>query len=195
MKGKQSDSTATNEQLKEERQTFTRSGEKVPGMASAQTATLEEKTVAEHRPPEKQANDKPILDELDEQGKAPSGDPAEPSQARVHDGSRELFGAPTGASRDMATDDQFPHEQSGIDDSTDAERAAVSARSTLRKHLSPQIGAHPWTLPVPGPEVDAHGFDDPVSDKFWKNIWVASAVHNVRPAYFMRLNMTDLSLS
>ena len=42
------------------------------GLASSQVPTLEEKTVAEHRPPKNQADDKPILDELSENGESSS---------------------------------------------------------------------------------------------------------------------------
>ena len=230
LKGKETDATTTNKTLAEERMTYTREGEKVGGFASAQVPTLEEKTIAEHRPRDTQADSKPILDVVEESKVAQpdvpkegavhetrpettqkghneeiSGDkptpPADgvhpdrlrlfqpmfesdgnvevPAQARVHDGSEQLFGAPANAKKDAKTDDEFPRGRSAPNDPSQQEKDAVAARAVLRRHLSPSVGNHPWTLPVPGPEIDPHGFDDPISEKFWDNIWITSAVHNV----------------
>lgn len=104
----------------------------------------------------------------------------EPEQARVNDGSHELYGAPADASKNPQTDDEPPHARSGKNDASEEERAAVDARGLIRKQLSAKIGNKHWTLLTPTPEVDPHGFDDPISDEFWKNVWVACAVHNVR---------------
>lgn len=144
----------------------------------------------EHRPPENQANDKPILDQIDENSKEgpnsnkPNGTAAtidrDPPEARVHDGSGELYGAPADASRNPQTDDQPPHARQGKDDSSEQEKGAVRGRSILRHHLSARVGTKPWTAPVPAPKIDPHGFEDPIIDDFFKNVWVAAAVHNVR---------------
>ncbi|EMD31689.1 hypothetical protein CERSUDRAFT_59668, partial [Gelatoporia subvermispora B] len=37
----------------------------------------------------------------------------------------------------------------------------------------------PWTLPTPTPKVDPDGFEDPICDRFWKDVWLACAVHNI----------------
>jgi phospholipase D1/2 len=63
-------------------------------------------------------------------------------------------------------------------DADDQEQGAVGARATLRRHLAGKLSAKTWTLLTPGPEVDPEGFEDPISDAFWKNVWVACAVHN-----------------
>ncbi|KAI5121406.1 hypothetical protein M0805_003178 [Coniferiporia weirii] len=174
IKSKHTDASADDKQLEEERQKYTRDGKKVPGFASAVVPTLEEKTIIEHRPPPDQASgDKPIEDAVD--GNTQDGGPPE---ARVHDGSGELFGAPADASKDPRTDDEPPHARSDESDVSEEEKAAVQARRVVRKHLSANASSKPWTLPTPTPEVDPHGFEDPVSDKFWKNVWVACAVHN-----------------
>ena len=98
-------------------------------------------------------------------------------EARVDNG--ELYGAPADASRDPKTDDQPPHAVSGKNDATEAEEKAVHARAEIRRHLSSKFNPKVWTLPTPTPKVDPHGFEDPISDEFWKKVWMACAVHNV----------------
>lgn len=100
------------------------------------------------------------------------------AEARVDNG--ELYGAPADASRDPKTDDQPPHAVSGKNDATEMEEKAVHARAEIRKHLSTKFNPKVWTLPTPTPNVEPHGFEDPISDEFWKKVWVACAVHNVR---------------
>jgi phospholipase D1/2 len=198
--------TSSDDALDEERMNYTRQGEKEPGFASAMVPTMEEKTVAEHRPPTSQAEDSPIGDELEhrksdanentsagrEAGEKPSGvinpaqeTPAEPNgtvqEARTPDG--DLYGAPADASKSAKTDDQPPHARSGVDDADEQEQAAPGARTILRKHLNANLGSKMWSLPTPTPKVDPQGFEDPVSDEFWKNVWVACAVHNVRSLF------------
>jgi len=104
----------------------------------------------------------------------PSANP----EARVEGG--ELYGAPADASRDPKTDDQPPHAVSGKSDATETEEKAVDARAEIRKHiLTTKFNSKVWTLPTPTPKVDPNGFEDPISDKFWKKVWMACAVHNV----------------
>lgn len=99
-------------------------------------------------------------------------------EARVEGG--ELYGAPADASRDSKTDDQPPHAVSGKNDATVTEEKAVSARAEIRKHISTtKFNSKVWTLPTPAPTVDPYGFEDPISDEFWKEVWMACAVHNV----------------
>ncbi|KAH7922026.1 phospholipase D [Leucogyrophana mollusca] len=161
--------------IQEERMTYSREGKKEPGFASAMVPTLEEKTIAEHLPAEAQANGAPIGDKLQnrEEGR---GSPDDPSEAHTADG--EAFGAPAHASKNPEIDDEPPHAESGVNDADEEERAAPATRSILRKHLAGNLGNKTWTLPTPAPNVDPHGFEDPVSDAFWKSVWVACAVHN-----------------
>ncbi|EGO24033.1 hypothetical protein SERLADRAFT_362129 [Serpula lacrymans var. lacrymans S7.9] len=160
--------------LQEERMTYGRDGQKRPGFASSMVPTLEEKMVAEHIPPASQAHGKPAAGEVKENGNAIHR--KEPTEAHTADG--EAFGAPAHASKDPQTDDQPPHAESGVNDADDTEQAAPSARAILRKHLASRLGTKTWTMPTPTPKVDPEGFDDPVSDAFWRNVWVACAVHN-----------------
>ncbi|KAF7314305.1 Phospholipase [Mycena kentingensis (nom. inval.)] len=179
--------------LDDERKTYDRDGNLEAGFASAMVPTLEEKTVLEHRPPEKTADDAPIGDKVDnvdgEEREPPSPHDVRVNGERVHDDKEsrpaqkrtsegELYGAPADASSSSKTDDQPPHARSGVDDANAEERAAPRARSVLRRHLNAKLGNKTWTLPTPRPKVDAGAFEDPISDAFWKNTWVASAAHN-----------------
>lgn len=157
----------------EERQTYSKDGKKEPGFADATVPTLEEKTIIEHRPKEPDnKREQPLMDTL----KVPGAKDPEPKEATTPDG--EKFGAPADASSSAYTDDQPPHARSGDKDASPEEQGAVQARTLLRKHLSVSVGAKPWTVPTPAPEIDPHGFQDPVCDEFFKDVWVAAAVHN-----------------
>jgi phospholipase D1/2 len=171
LKSKGLDATAGDETLEEERMTYTRDGQKVPGFADAVVPTLEETAVQEHIAPKpQQADGSPIRDKQQHAN-------GSPEQARTEDG--ELYGAPADASKSLQYDDEPPHERSGVVDASDQERAAVEVRANLRKNLTAKPNGKAWTLPTPTPKVDPQGFEDPICDKFWKNVWVACAVHNV----------------
>ena len=109
-------------------------------------------------------------------------------EARVGDG--ELYGAPADASRDPKTDDQPPHAISGKNDATETEEKAVHARAEIRRHLSTKFNPKAWTLPTSTPKVDPHGFEDPISDEFWKKVWMACAVHNVKALVVIRCRVS-----
>ena len=112
-------------------------------------------------------------------------------EARVDNG--DLYGAPADASRDPKTDDQPPHAVSGKNDASETEEKAVHARAEVRKHLSTKFNSKIWTLPTPTPKVDPHGFEDPISDEFWKKVWIACAVHNVGSSSFeLPLTITEI---
>ncbi|KDQ62566.1 hypothetical protein JAAARDRAFT_171033 [Jaapia argillacea MUCL 33604] len=160
--------------LREERTTFTREGEGEIGFTSAIVPTLEEHTLEESRPRKEHVNDTPIKEQLSENfgRREENGGPPE---ARVGNG--ELFGAPAEASTHPTTDDQPPHHGSDKADADPEEQEAPTARSVLRQHLNAKLGSK-WTIPTPRPDVDPLGFEDPICDEFWKDVWVASAVHN-----------------
>lgn len=173
------DASAGDKALNEERTTFTRDGKQVPGFADAMVPTLEEKTVQERLPEKSDANGSAIKEEDSDNAKATTADDA----ARTEDG--ELFGAPADASLDPKSDDQPPHDRSGVNDADEQEQAAPGARNMIRKNLAGKSPGGPWTLPTPTPTVDADGFEDPISDAFWKKVWVACAVHNVGHSVFV----------
>ncbi|GLB38253.1 putative phospholipase [Lyophyllum shimeji] len=161
--------SAGDETLDAERKTFTRDGKEIPGFTSSVVPTLEEKAVAEQRPPPEQSNDTPKVQDRPTKEAGRDGLDEEP---RADDGT--LFGAPACASTDPRTDNEPPHAQSGVNDADEDERAAPAARASIRKSVNNKT----WTVPTTRPKVDPQGFEDPVVDTFWKNVWVASAVHN-----------------
>jgi len=59
------------------------------------------------------------------------------------------------------------------------ERAIASARATIRADIGSKSSRKTLDSTDMKPKVDPQDFEDPISDAFWKNIWVASAVHNV----------------
>lgn len=170
--------SAGDESLTEERMTYTRDGKKVPGFADAVVPTLEEKIVEEQPTAQPngtpQPNGAPVHEKSDVTQQEGKGGASE--QAHTHDG--ELYGAPADASRSPDLDDEPPHERSGVTDANEQEQGAPGARATLRKHLANKLGGN-WTLPTAKPKIDPQGFEDPISDTFWKSVWVACAVHNV----------------
>jgi phospholipase D1/2 len=184
VKNEKFDATAGDESLTEER-TFSGDGSKHFGFASSMVPTLEEKIIAEGSEgfPSGSTTEKPVDDEQESQ-RTPE---KEPNQAR----SGDLYGAPADASQDVTTDDQPPHAVSGVDDADEKQEKAAGARAHIRKHLDASFGSKPWTLPTPTPHVDPHGFSDPISDAFWRNTWVACAVHNVRAILDFVVGLVD----
>lgn len=171
VKNEQLDATGGDKSLSAERTTFTREGEQVFGFTSSMVPTLEEKTISEGVPLGFDAEGNPVNAENAD------GSSGEPKEAIDESGDR--FGAPADASKDAKTDDEPPHMMSGKNDADEQEEKAPSARANLRKHLAANLTSKTWTLPTPAPTVDSNGFDDPVSDAFWRKVWVACAVHNV----------------
>jgi phospholipase D1/2 len=106
-------------------------------------------------------------------------------KVRGHPDEEEKFGEPANAHNG---DEQVPTKAKGDAEGDDAEPSAkatkdqelaVKARKTLRKHLNAKVGMSPWSMPTPTPIVNPNRFHDPLDDKFWKDMWVAVAVHNV----------------
>lgn len=96
----------------------------------------------------------------------------------------EMFGAPANAhDYDDAppTKDRHPvhKDDAGGYKPSKKEEEAVKARKTLRKHLNARVGMSPWTMPTPTPKINPNRFHDPLDETFWKDMWVAVAVHNV----------------
>ncbi|EIN12579.1 phospholipase D [Punctularia strigosozonata HHB-11173 SS5] len=158
LKGGNLDATAGDQALKDERTTFTKEGEQEPGFASAQVPTLEEKIIATHSP-------------LKDADVETANGNANTIEGRTAD-ETELYGAPA----DAAKNDAAP--PSGDKDVSSQEQTALHSRSVLRKHVTAKLKQGPWTIPTPRPQVDPNGFDDPVCDAFWRDVWVASAVRN-----------------
>ncbi|TBU47403.1 phospholipase D [Dichomitus squalens] len=99
-----------------------------------------------------------------------------PPQAALETG--ELYGAPANAAANPREDNEVPHAGSSKVDAGSDEEKAPGARAMLRKHLAAKLGSKHWHLPTRTPHVDPYGFEDPICDAFWKDVWVASAAHN-----------------
>jgi phospholipase D1/2 len=188
--------TVGENELDEKRMSYSRDGGKEPGFATSIVPTLEEDEVAkQHTPHGSQTTDKlPGQNNKTKYNATQNGIPRvnaapfKPSEENETSGNEvsslgrteqeELYGVPADASRSSETGDQ-PHARSGIDDADTQEQAAPRARSIFRKHLGTKSTSKVWTLPTTTPHVDPQGFEDPVSDAFWRKVWVACAVHNV----------------
>ena len=60
-----------------------------------------------------------------------------------------------------------------------------------QEYLLSKFNPKVWTLPTPTPKVDPHGFEDPISDEFWKKVWMGCAVHNVGSRCNLLLDYTE----
>lgn len=151
--------SAGDETLDAERKTFTRDGEEVPGFTSSMVPTLEEKVVAEQRPPKEQIHGHNVQDETieEEPGRKDSDQNTIKENGgppRTDDGT--LFGAPADAAKSPKTDDEPPRPASVVNDADEAEQAAPEARSHIRKRLNSKT----WAPLTPRPQVDADGFEE-----------------------------------
>lgn len=153
--------------------TYSREGKKEPLFASAKVPTVEEAVLQERLPPASQAESPPLKDKLEHR----LGENSDPVEKRTADG--EAYGTPALASRDPQTDDEPPHPESGANDPDELEKTAPGTKALLRKHLTSKVGNKVWTVSIPAPHVDPEGFEDPISDAFWKNVWIACATYNV----------------
>jgi phospholipase D1/2 len=150
------DATAGDAALQDERTTFTRDGEKQSGFASAVVPTLEERVVGD----------------MADAGKLQQSSHGS-GEGRTEAG--QLYGAPA----DARADDAQAPRGAGSALSPEEEKAPAT-RSLIRDNLTAgSDGTNPWTPLTPTPEVDPNAFEDPLSDAFWKDTWLAVAVHNV----------------
>ncbi|KAG7443153.1 phospholipase D [Guyanagaster necrorhizus] len=151
----------------------TRTGENVP------STTLEEKVVQDHLNGGRPLANGHAQNDKAQDIKRTSHDNSSPNGASHLPSNGNLYGTSVDAYRSPEIDDQFPHVRSGPESGEDEECTVPRARSTLRKNLGSKLGHNnKWTVPTPRPHVDPNGFEDPISDAFWKDVWVACAVHN-----------------
>ncbi|KAH9002804.1 phospholipase D [Lactarius hatsudake] len=138
--------------------------------ADSLVPTLEEKILAEHHLPVQREYG--MTDGKSLEGGASELGRSAPAEATVDSG--HLSGASFAAEMDT----QPLQARMEKRDANAEEQKALRARGTLRKQLNAKPGQSPWTILTPKPKYDANSFEDPVSDEFWTNIWVACAVHN-----------------
>ncbi|TFK73598.1 phospholipase D [Pluteus cervinus] len=133
----------------EERTRYAPGGMMEFGFASSVVPTLEEQTTPA------------LVDKVD----------GLPTSPQTENGDPAISGLPF-PSRDDAqysADSKPTHpDTKGLDDE---DRIYNRKHSTKSAHKG-------WAVPVLKPVVDPAGFEDPIADAFWKDVWVASAVHN-----------------
>ena len=146
---------------------FNEKGRNTTGFASSVVRTLE--VISEKQPPKDETDEATLKDqtiiEESESVSVQSGHTIGPHEPSSVEG--VLLGA--------TAKHRSPSLRSGVD----SEDATASARETLRPDLGSKSGRKPWTVPTMKPKVEPQDFEDPISDSFWKKVWVASAVHNV----------------
>lgn len=180
LKTKAADAAASDKALEEERQNYTREGKKEHGFASSVVPTIEEKFISEQNQNSKQnGRASHNGDAHDGGGKLHSATVEDDNDSPEPRADGELFGVP--ANGDVEHDDEVPGPSQEVEDSNAEEDAAVDARDTIRRSMGARLSNKPSALPTPAPHVDPHGFDDPISEEFWKKTWLACAVHNVSP--------------
>ena len=146
--------------------------QKITSIASSVVRTLEEKAIIEKRPPKDQTDEATLKDqaimEESESVSVKSG-----HTGLVNDRPHEPNALDSGA--------LAKHKSPSLssDDSEDSGDATASAKETLRTNLGSRSDRKRLTVPTMKPKVGPQDFEDPISDAFWKDIWVASAVHNV----------------
>jgi phospholipase D1/2 len=153
----------------EERDTYSRDGEKAPSFSQTLVPVLKEKSVTEHLVIVEHTQSIPVEDLGKEAGV--------PANAKV--GDSQMFGTPAEAPK---TAKEPVRVRTGKNDA-DAEEQKASSR----KYMRTKSGQSPWTVPTSRPKYNADSFEDPVCDEFWKDIWEACASRNVRVRRTLRV--------
>lgn len=166
-----SDQIVGNATLEAERKDFTPEGGERTGFATSEVPTIEESTVTEKRSQTLQSasaqqyNQKPgdsrPLDNIIDPADTPDTHKTE-CQTPVTNGSN-----PNDEPGTPPDSKQEKEEQEGS-----------SIQDTLRRRRTTK-SRNKWTVPIPRPRVDSDGFEDPISDTFWKGTWITSAAYNV----------------
>jgi len=155
LKQKNDESTVEDAMLQAERKDFTMEGKERTGFASSEVPTIEEKTMVNGR------SDLPQADSIISAHN-------HTDNSRKYDNTNALRHVVDSTTDDAADD----YQQSNVD-----ERG--SSRSPVQKHQAVKLKTM-WTVPIHRPRVDPYEFEDPISEVFWTNVWVASAAYNVR---------------
>jgi len=160
------------------------------GFATSVVPTLEEKTIMEQWPlkqvdeghdnatVQNQTIDESAADQSNYIGYVNGG----PSSSNVHTGDSMLHGASVNA-KSPSIDNEAP-SRSLKSDVSEEEQSPSGTKAPIRDNRGGRFGRkNAWTVQTTKPLVEPQDFEDPISDAFWKNIWVASAVHNVCPLH------------
>ena len=155
LKQKSDESVVEDAILQAERKDFTMEGKERTGFASSEVPTIEEKTMANGRSGFPQADSIISAHKLTD-------------NLRRCDNTDALRYVAESIADDTAND----YQQSNIDERD-------SSRSPVQKHETVKLKTM-WTVPIHRPRVDPYEFEDPISEVFWTDVWVASAAYNVR---------------
>ena len=145
---------------------------------------LEEKTIAEQWPPQQQGGED--YDNAIGRNQTIGEHHLEESDSvRDQNGRPNLLtddgilsGAPANAKSPYIDNEAL--SRSSKSDVSDEDHAPLGARASVRDNRGIKPGRkNVWAVPTTKPQIEPQDFEDPISDAFWKNIWVASAVHNV----------------
>lgn len=162
------------------REDFNEKKQKIMGIANAVIRTLEEKAIIEERtvPLNDQTDEVTVTlkdQTIIEESESISEQSGHTASGLVSDGPHEPSTMDSAASA--------KHKSLSLKSDVDIEdatsSATSSARETLRTNFGSRSGRKSWTVPTMKPKFGPQDFEDPISDAFWKDIWVASAVHNV----------------
>lgn len=143
-----------------ERKDFTLEGKERTGFASSEVPAIEERIIVEHRPPSSQAD----------------GHEANILQENLENHNSTEFPKKKSSISDAACKDRIQH----LDIEEQDER---SIQNRIQKQWTSKSRTK-WKVSIRRPYVDPNGFEDPISDAFWKNVWLASAAYNVRHTFF-----------
>lgn len=163
----------SDEVISAERTDFNAKGERIEGFASSAVPTLEEKTIMEGRPHKQSIAGASHSQHSLQTSSFTSGSSSIPNGSEHALADVTLNGASGGKMLDECT------PRASEDMEGEQPRAASEPKSTLRKHASRRSSRN-WSVNTPRPYIHADDFEDPISDTFWKDKWVSSAVHNVR---------------
>lgn len=144
--------------LQAERKDFTMEGKERIGFASSEVPTIEEKMMANGR----------------------SGFPQADSIISAHNHTDNL------GKYDNTDALRYVADSTADDAADDYQQSSVDERDSSRsqKHQTVKLKTM-WTVPIHRPRVDPYEFEDPISEVFWMNVWVASAAYNVCHSLFL----------
>ena len=186
----------------EERTDFDSQGRRIPGFAASHVPTLEEKVLSEGRPPAEQVqdDDHSTLRE-GETSRSKAGTPAtNGSESLKHKRTRtKSNGLRPGTAQSQASKAStsassvggcgIEFSKSGFSDVAESDAHFNGGGGIHRSGTTPRSGSRlgggrtsarrTWTVNASRPKVGPEDFEDPISEYFWDNIWVASAVYNV----------------
>jgi hypothetical protein len=128
-----------------------------------------------------------VIEDQQHRGENVDAEPIKPVPDERHES------GDAGACPSHGTFGERPHDQpdpSATGTDIDDHRFATQSRPNGGEGIAEETTFHakaegrsPWTLPTKMPKIDPDDFYDPISDRFWNEIWNANAVHNVGSSF------------